>query len=166
MKAKDKTVRAVPNLLNDLQRIFTGALLVPVDVLPVDRSSIKILEKAGIKFIGDLIQRPEEKITIPLKERKKIREWLARENLIWDCNLSPFLKYIYQCAKAYFWLKPEYGKQDVRLLIALLLSDSGDFHIKDLSFFSLPRSKRPEKELSDKINEITRQLFSRMFKKI
>ncbi|MDP2741649.1 MAG: hypothetical protein Q8O66_03130 [bacterium] len=164
MIARDKSIHPSSVLFRDLQNII-DILLMPVCILPINRRSAKILEKAGIEFVGDIVQVQEEKFAIiPCSEREKIRFFLTGSGLAWGFKFSPFLRYIYQCAKAYSILKPTDEDPKIYLLTALLLGDEINFHVKNLNSFDLS-SLGSEEELAKKIGEITRQVFSQIFKK-
>lgn len=162
MMTKEEAI-CPPSFLRYFQSII-DILLMPVSALSINRNSINFFKEAGIEFIGDLIQTREEKITISCKEREKIRKFLVESGLNWDCQLSPFLQYIYQCAKAYLSLKTIDEKQKFHLLITLLAGNEkeGDLHIKSLKSFDLS-CLNPEEELAKKINEIARQIFSQIY---
>lgn len=163
MIAKDKSIHPSSVLFRNLQNIM-DILLMPICVFPINRRSAKILKEVGIEFIGDIIQIEEEKIAIPYEERAKIRDFLTRSDLAWGCKFSPFLRYIYQCARAYTILKPTGETQKIYLFTALLLGDESNFHAKSSNSFDLS-CLDSEKELTKKIGEIARQVFSQTFKK-
>lgn len=164
MIARDKNIHPASVLFKDLQNIM-DILLVSICVFPINRRSAKILKEVGIEFIGDIVQIEEEKIVIPYEERAKIRDFLTRSGLVWGCKFPPFLRYIYQCARAYTILKPTDEIPKIYLFTALLLGDESNFHAKDSNSFDLS-CLDSEEELKRKIGEIARQVFSQKFKKI
>ena len=130
MKKKKKYIKLTPkNVLKEMETALKH-LLEPISQLRFQRKILFDLQAAGIKCIGDLIQIPEEILAsdfnFTLEERECLRKYLGDLNLIWEENISDFVKYLFACAKAYRGVDLEDDNlQTMSLLIVLFKKPKG-----------------------------------------